>query len=113
MPQEVTNEMIMKGGYLFSSHEKANIRILASGLTLNFAIEAKDILSKYDVNIEIWSITSFNELYRGGIKAERERRLKQTKTKSYVENCFEKEMPTIAVSEYQRNYSNQIRMDKW
>ena len=35
--------------------------------------------------------------------------MKQSKTKSYVENCFEKEMPTIAVSEYQRNYSNQIR----
>jgi len=99
----------MNGGYLLRSHQKAELRILASGLTLNFAIKAKDMLAKYDVNIDIWSITSFNELYRGGIKAERERRLKQAKTKSYVENCFEKEMPTIAVSEYQRNYSNQIR----
>jgi pyruvate dehydrogenase E1 component len=109
MPKGVTEEMIMKGAYLFSSHQDANLRILASGLTLNFAIEAKDILAKYNVNIDIWSITSFNELYRGGIKSERERRLSQTKTMSYVENCFEKEMPTIAVSEYQRNYSNQIR----
>ena len=108
-PKEITDEMIMKGGYLFCSNKSADLRILASGITLNFAVKAKDILCEYGINVEIWSITSFNELYRGGIKADRERRLKQTNVRSYVENCFKDEMPTIAVSEYQRNYSNQIR----
>ena len=78
-PNGITDEMIMKGGYLFSSHQNSKLRILASGLTLNFAIKAKAILAKYGVYIDIWSITSFNELYRGGIKAERERRLNQSK----------------------------------
>ena len=33
------------------------------------------------------------------------------KNRSYVEICFETEMPTVAVSEYQKLYSEQIR--KW
>ena len=32
-------------------------------------------------------------------------------SKSYVENCFANAMPTVAVSEYQKLYSEQIR--KW
>ena len=32
-------------------------------------------------------------------------------TKSYVESCFKTEMPTVAVSEYQKLYCEQIR--KW
>ena len=31
--------------------------------------------------------------------------------KSYVETCFENELPTVAVSEYQKLYAEQIR--KW
>ena len=33
------------------------------------------------------------------------------KSKSYVESCFDTEMPTVAVSEYQKLYAEQIR--KW
>ena len=47
------------------------IRILGSGLTLNFAINAQEILQNYGIKAEVWSITSFNELYRDGIEQER------------------------------------------
>jgi len=108
-PKTISDEMIMKGAYPFSTQKSSDIRILASGLTLNFAIEAQKILKEYDVAVEIWSITSFNELYREGIKVERSNRLFVCKEKSYVENCFNQELPTIAVSEYQRSYAEQIR----
>ena len=101
--------MIMKGAYPFSTQRSSDIRILASGLTLNFAIDAQKILKEYDVAVEIWSITSFNELFREGIKVERSNRIFDCKEKSYVENCFNQELPTIAVSEYQRSYAEQIR----
>ena len=108
-PKDISDEMIMKGAYPFSTQKSSDIRILASGLTLNFAIEAQKILKEYDVAVEIWSITSFNELFREGIKAERSNRIFDSKEKSYVENCFNRELPTIAVSEYQRSYAEQIR----
>lgn len=108
-PTGITNEMIMKGAYKFSGSNNPQLRILASGLTLNFAIEAKKNLEKYNIDAEVWSVTSFNELYRDAIDNERKRRLLGKKSKAYVEKCFGNEMPTIAVSEYQRNYPNQIR----
>ena len=108
-PKDATTENIMKGAYKFLINPKANIRLLASGATLNFAIEAERELKKYNVIAEIWSITSFNELYKDAIEIDRNNRLEIKKSISYVEKCFSKEMPTIAVSEYIRAYPNQIR----
>ena len=108
-PKDATTENIMKGAYQFLTNPKANIRLLASGATLNFAIEAERELKKYNVIAEIWSITSFNELYKDAIEIDRNNRLEIKKSISYVEKCFSKEMPTIAVSEYIRAYPNQIR----
>ena len=108
-PKQLKNEDILKGAYKYKENKKADLRILASGVTLNFALEAEKELKKYEINTEIWSITSFNELYREGIETERLNRLNSTSNKSYVQNCFNDEIPTIAVSEYQRAYPNQIR----
>ena len=58
---------------------------------------------------EIWSITSFNELYKGAIESDRNNRLEINNSPSHVEECFSNEMTTIAVSEYIRSYPNQIR----
>ena len=110
-PKNITNDMIMKGAYLYSRNIKPKLRILASGLTLNFALKAQTVLDSYGVKVDVWSITSFNELYRDGIKTERGNRLNNEKNKAYVEECFGSKLATIAVSEYQRSYGEQIR--KW
>ena len=108
-PKKLKNEDILKGAYKLKENKNINLRILASGVTLNFALEAEKVLKDYGINADIWSITSFNELYREGIEIERENRLNSTSKKSYVEICFSDEIPTIAVSEYQKAYPNQIR----
>ena len=108
-PKKLKNDEILRGAYRFKEAKNANLRILASGVTLNFALEAAEELKKYQINADIWSITSFNELYKDGIEVERQNRLNATFKKPYVQICFEKEMPTLAVSEYQRAYPNQIR----
>ena len=108
-PKQLKNEEILKGAYKLKENKNMNLRILASGVTLNFALEAEKELKNYDINADIWSITSFNELYREGIEIERQNRLNSTSKKSYVENCFSDQMPTIAVSEYQKAFPNQIR----
>ena len=58
---------IMQGAYLFKQEKNADVRLLASGLTLRFAIEAAEKLLDFGIKADIWSITSFNELARGGI----------------------------------------------
>ena len=109
-PKNLTDSEIMQGAYLFKQEKKADVRILASGLTLRFAIDASKKLMEFGVKANIWSVTSFNELARGGIISDQEN-MNDQKSKSYVESCFETEMPTVAVSEYQKLYAEQIR--KW
>ena len=109
-PKSLKDSEIMQGAYLFKSENKANVRLLASGLTLRFAIEAAEKLSDFGVKADIWSITSFNELARGGIVSDQQNMI-GNEDKSYVESCFAAAMPTVAVSEYQKLYSEQIR--KW
>ena len=110
-PKTLKDEEIMQGAYLFKKAIEPNVRILASGLTLRFAIEASKNLEEFGLKSEIWSITSFNELARGGIDADQKNIDGESKKKSYVECCFEMDLPTVAVSDYQKLYSEQIR--KW
>jgi len=109
-PKNLKDSEIMQGAYLLKQVNKADVRLLASGLTLRFAIEASKKLLEFGIKSNIWSITSFNELARGGVIADQEN-MNEKNSKSYVENCFKDEMPTVAVSEYQKLYAEQIR--KW
>ena len=108
-PKSATSNNIISGAYKFLEAKNPSVRILASGVTLNFAIQAEKLLSKMNVVAEIWSVTSFNELYKGAIESDRNNRLGIKDSTSYVEQCFSDEMVTIAVSEYIRSYPNQIR----
>ena len=110
-PTKITDDEIMSGAYKFLESKNAKIRILASGITLRLSIEAAEMLEEYGFNTDIWSVTSFNELARGGLNSDRANLISDKKSISYVEKCFSKEMPTVAVSEYMRNYPEQIR--KW
>ena len=109
-PKNLKDSEIMQGAYLFKREKKADVQILASGVTLRFAIDASKKLVEFGVKANIWSITSFNELARGGIIADQDN-MNEQKSESYVESCFKNEMPTVAVSEYQKLYAEQIR--KW
>ena len=109
-PKKLKDSEIIQGAYLFKKEKKADVRLLASGLTLRFAIEAAEKLLDFGIKADIWSITSFNELARGGIVSDQQKII-ENDSKSYVEGCFANAMPTVAVSEYQKLYSEQIR--KW
>ena len=66
----------------------------------------------WKVNADIWSATSFNELRRDGMSAERHNLLHPTKPrrKSYIETSLEGHAgPVIAATDYMRNYADQVR----
>jgi pyruvate dehydrogenase E1 component len=107
---------ILKGMYLFKKFKnkgKIKIQLMGSGTILREAIEAAKILSEeYGVDSDIWSVTSFNELRKDGMEIERKNLLNPTnkKEKSYVEKCLEEsDGPVIAVTDYVRSFSDQIR----
>ncbi|HSR61777.1 MAG TPA: pyruvate dehydrogenase (acetyl-transferring), homodimeric type, partial [Gammaproteobacteria bacterium] len=114
MPENC-EEGILRGMYLFrkGGRKKLKVRLLGSGTILREVIAAADLLEDdFDITAEIWSVTSFNELRREGLDAQRWNMLHPDKKprESYVEKCFGKtDMPTVAATDYMKIYSDQIR----
>jgi len=107
---------ILKGMYLFKEFYKKGkikVQLLGSGTILREMISAAEILSKeYDIDSDVWSVTSFNELRKDGMAIERKNLLNPTQKpdKSFVENCLgNREGPVIAASDYMRSFADQIR----
>ncbi len=117
MPKDkLCEDGILKGMYKikdFNKHKKTKIQFLGSGTILREMIAGAEILQKeYQIDSEIWSVTSFNELRRDGLEVERYNLLNPDKEprKSYVEKCLSKtEGPILAASDYMRMNSDQIR----
>ena len=109
-------EGILKGMYLFrefNNKGKTKVQLLGSGAILREMISAAEILSKeYNIDSDVWSVTSFNELRKDGMKIERKNLLNPVEKpeKSFVEKCLSKrEGPIIAASDYMRSFADQIR----
>jgi len=72
---EGSEKGILKGIYRFSksSHSsKSKAHLFGSGTIINEVIKAQKILEeKYDVSADVWSVTSYKELYHDAIETER------------------------------------------
>ena len=109
-------EGIIKGMYLFKAAEKKSkltVQLLGSGTILREVIAAAELLKQdFEVDADIWSVTSFSELRREALAIERENLL-NTKAKnkqSYVTECLnDKSGPVIAATDYIRLHADQIR----
>ena len=104
---------IIKGMYLLQSSKKnkLNVQLLASGPILNEAIEASKILKEdWNISSDVWSVTSYSELYRQAENIDRTNKLNpgNSPKKTYIENCLNENDPVIAVSDYVKLVSEQI-----
>jgi pyruvate dehydrogenase E1 component len=95
MPEAVADG-ILKGMYRFKASEnkkpKLRAQLFGSGAILNEALQAQKLLEeKYDVAADVWSITSYKELYRDGHEVERWNRLHPTEPPRvpYVSACLQ------------------------
>ncbi len=103
-------EGILKGMYRFqSTHikgEKAKVHLLGSGAILNEVIKAQTLLEdNYGIAADVWSVTSYKELYQDAIEVERWNLLhpQQKAKKPYVSQLLEKEQGVfVAVSDYMK-----------
>ena len=106
---------ILKGMYQFSQSKAKGpkVQLMGSGVILREVIAAAELLEKdWGVSADIWSVTSFTELRREGLDAERWNMLNPDKKAkpSYVEECLSKtEGPVIASTDYMKSFADQIR----
>ncbi|HEY1313739.1 MAG TPA: pyruvate dehydrogenase (acetyl-transferring), homodimeric type [Steroidobacteraceae bacterium] len=107
---------IIKGMYLFKDAGKTSgprVQLFGSGTILREVLAAADLLkSDFQVSADVWSVTSFNELRRDGMSAERWNLLRPDapRRKSYLETCLEdRSGPVIASTDYMRVFADQVR----
>ncbi|MEN6082782.1 pyruvate dehydrogenase (acetyl-transferring), homodimeric type [Chromobacterium piscinae] len=108
-------EGILKGMYLLQDggDAKVKVQLMGSGTILREVMAAADLLkADFGIGADIWSVTSFNQLRRDGMEAERHNLLNPTAEarSSYVEQQLAgRNGPVIAATDYIRNYADQIR----
>jgi pyruvate dehydrogenase E1 component len=100
-----------------AANDKAKLRaqLFGSGAILNEVLSAQEILgSKYGVAADVWSVTSYKELYNDGNEAERWNRLHagEKPRVPYVTQCLA-DAPgvLVAASDYLKTLPNMI--SKW
>ncbi len=88
---EGAEEGILKGIYKLKDSEntqaKLHAQLFGSGAILNEALKAQKVLEeRYNISANVWSITSYKELYRDGHEVERWNRLHPAEKprKSYI-----------------------------
>jgi pyruvate dehydrogenase E1 component len=72
---EGSRDGILKGMYRLKTAEngkaKLKAQLLGSGAILNEVLAAQKLLEKYNVAADVWSVTSYQELYRDGHACDR------------------------------------------
>ncbi len=113
---EGAEQGIVRGLYLLQDGGKSKaprVQLMGSGTILREVIAAAELLrDDWKVTADVWSATSFNELRRDGMSADRHNLLHPTapRRKSYVEAALEGHAgPVVAATDYMRNYADQIR----
>jgi pyruvate dehydrogenase E1 component len=100
---------VIRGLYRFAEHRldeaRGRVRLLGAGTLLREAIAAAELLAQdWQIESEVFSVTSFTELEREAREVERWNRLhpEDAKRVSHLEQCLPTGAPVIAVSDYVR-----------
>jgi len=124
MPKGIEGDVI-KGMYLLEDGDSKDfkvskpinqdhrIRLLGSGTILREARKAAELLRReYSVVVDVWSVTSFNELRREALDITRENMLNPTKKQKIpfvTQKLSTKRGPVLSVTDYMKIHSDQIR----
>jgi pyruvate dehydrogenase E1 component len=113
MPEGV-REGILKGIYRYKAAEggKAVVQLFGSGPILREALEAQKILrERYQVQADVWSVTSYNELRREALGVERWNRLHPAEParQPYIVKALEGAAgPIVAATDYMKAVADQV-----
>src|SRR4051794_5673490 len=112
---EDSEEGILRGMHRVRGPKKGKpkLRLLGSGTILREVLAGAELLSQeWDAEADVWSVTSFTELRRDGLEAERWSRLHPTEKPRvpYVSDRLGgSDTPVVAATDYQRTLPDLIR----
>ena len=96
-----------------SIDKKLRLRLLGGGTILREVRRAARILrEEYSVAVDVWSVTSFNELRKEALAVARENMMhpdRQATVPYVTQQLKTKQGPVIAATDYMKAYSDQIR----
>ena len=115
-PENLDVKGLLQGIYLYSKAKKQRrakrrVNLLASGVALNWALKAQDLLaSDWKISANVFSVTSWNELRRDGLEVDRHNLLNPLNKKSAYLTTKLKDYKgsVLAVSDYMRTVQDQI-----
>jgi pyruvate dehydrogenase E1 component len=113
-PEDVDVEGLLKGAYVYkkATGDGVPARIMASGVAVPWALKAQQILADdYGVAADVWSVTSWNELARDAIAAEKwnlNNPGEYSKMPYITSRLMDSSAVTVAVSDYMRAVPDQI-----
>ena len=113
-PENLDVDGLLKGIYQYSPAKggaKYPAQILASGVSLNWALKAQQLLEEdWGVAASVWSVTSWNELRRDGVETNKHNLLHpHDQREAFVTKKLEGAPgPVVAVSDFMRAVQDQI-----
>jgi pyruvate dehydrogenase E1 component len=105
-------EGVLRGMYRLSKSPVPQAQVLASGIAVRLALQAQELLkSDWGVDVDVWSVTSWNELRRDALGCEQEALLhpeEAPRTPFVKEQLLSTTGPVVAVSDFMRAVPDQI-----
>ncbi|MFJ8609180.1 pyruvate dehydrogenase (acetyl-transferring), homodimeric type [Streptomyces sp. NPDC093675] len=106
-------EGVLRGIYRFKEAERQGpgprIQLLASGTAIHWALKAQELLgSQWGVRADVWSVTSWTELRRDALEADRARLRGEERTPYVTAALSGAPGPVLAVSDWMRQVPDQI-----
>ena len=94
-------------------NKEHRVRLLGSGTILREVRKAAELLrTEYSVAVDVWSVTSFNELRREALEIGRENMLnsdKKPKVPFVTDKLSKQAGPVISATDYMKIHSDQVR----
>ena len=103
---EGAEEGILKGMYCFARRDQAKVNLMGSGAIMNEVLDAAGVLAGMGIEANVWSVTSYNELARQALAAERGQLLGvgDGNEEAYVSELLADENGVfVAASDYQKS----------
>ncbi|MFE8017362.1 pyruvate dehydrogenase (acetyl-transferring), homodimeric type [Streptomyces antibioticus] len=106
-------EGIVRGLYRFRQAQPGaagpRIQLLSSGTAIHWALEAQELLSnEWGVHADVWSVTSWTELRRDALDADRARLRGEERSPYVTDTLSGAPGPVLAVSDWMRQVPDQI-----
>jgi pyruvate dehydrogenase E1 component len=115
-PENLDVEGLLKGLYLYSPalgiEGRARAQVLASGVAMPWALKAQQLLGDdWNVDVDVWSATSWNELRREAVECERANLLNpadEPRVPYVTTKLADAAGPVVAVSDFMRAVPDQV-----